>query len=368
MRVALVSSYAESLTNFRGPLIRELVTRGHEVFAFAPDFCGASRMDVEEFGAKAVGYALQRRGANPFAEAWSLGSLARQLRRVRPSFTVAYTIKPVLYTPLATLGCTRRCGAIITGRGQVLAGDNSQVRTARGLRVLYEQALRRTERVIFQNRDDLDFFYSQGWLDRVSWTGVVPGSGVDIDKFTPAPLPGQTGFLMLSRLLVSKGVHEYVEAARMVKKDHPDVEFRLGGPVETGTDAVRLESVRGWEDEGTITYLGQLGDVRPALRNTSAYVLPSYYGEGLPRSVLEAMATGRAVVTANTTGCRETVDQGRNGWVVPPKDPRALARALAWLVENPDECAVMGDRSREKACTEFESGHIARQTADLLGL
>ncbi|MDX1541447.1 MAG: glycosyltransferase, partial [Geminicoccaceae bacterium] len=190
---------------------------------------------------------------------------------------------------------------------------------------------------------------------RAEQSVLINGSGVDLRQFSPAPFPATPTFLLIARFLVEKGVRDFVEAARLVRSRHPNVRFVLvGGPDEANPSSIGRAELQGWLDEGIVENPGWLDDVRPAIAASSVYVLPSYYREGTPRTILEALAMGRPVVTTDAPGCRETVRHGVNGWLVPPRDPKALAAALLTFLDDPEPVARMGAESLALAREKYD--------------
>lgn len=355
-KVLVLGSFAESLTRFRGPLIAELVAQGHEVVACAPAADARVRRDLEALGARYVDLAMQRTGLNPLADLALLWRMVQMLRAERPQVLFCYTIKPVIYGALAArwLGGIR-VTPMITGLGYAFTAGGGRIRRLIGAvaRGLYRLALRRAHCVYFQNPDDLAEFRQLGLLPASARIQQVPGSGVDLAEFAARPLPTEPSFLLVARLVRDKGVREFVQAARVVRHRHPQVRFRIVGWIDENPSAIREEELAAWVSEGVVEFLGKLDDVRPALADCAVYVLPSYR-EGTPRSVLEAMAVGRAIITTDAPGCRETVRAQYNGVLVPVADADALAAAMMQLVERPDLVAAYGKASREMAERQFD--------------
>jgi glycosyltransferase involved in cell wall biosynthesis len=247
--------------------------------------------------------------------------------------------------------------ALITGLGYAFQGQEEDGGSRSLLRSLvkrlYGLALGGIHKVFFQNPDDEALFRSLGILRSVIPSRVVNGSGVDVAQYSVAPLPAEPSFLLIARLLGDKGVREYVEAARRVRVRQPAAVFRLVGWIDENPDAIHQHEVDGWVADGVIEYLGRLEDVRQAIGASSVYVLPSYR-EGTPRTILEAMAMGRAIVTTDAPGCRETVEDGDNGFLVPVKAVDELAAAMLRFVEQPLLAAKMGSRSRQIAEEKYD--------------
>ncbi len=348
MRIAVIASLPASLLNLRGPLLRALVAAGHEVVALAPD---GDLDTIRRLAAIGVGFRpipLARRGRDPFADLRLVWRLQRVLRALAPDAVLAYTIKPVVYGGLAArLAGVPAFHAMITGLGHTFAGETAGQRALRVVSAsLYRLGLARARSVFFQNPDDQALFTAWRLVPQGAHVARIAGSGVDLTHFTPAaPVVDGPVYLLLARLLEAKGIRDYVEAARLVRRSHPGAVFRLLGPFEDGPGGVPHAQIAAWQAEGIIEYLGEAADVRPAIAAASVVVLPSYYREGVPRSLLEGLAMGRPLVTTDATGCRETVVDGENGWLVPPRAPAALARAMARFAEEPALIAEMGARS-----------------------
>lgn len=356
MRIAFVASHAPSLINFRGALIASLSEAGHEVLAFSPNADEATIARLAELGAEHVPYPLQRTGTDPQADIETLRALTRAFVRLRPDVVFCYTVKPVVWGILAaTLAGVPRRVAMVTGLGHAfIDSEDRKTSTAAVVHSLYAVALRFAHRVIFHNEDDLRLFTDRKLVPDDGRAVVVNGSGVDIERFEQAPFPeGPLRFLLVARLLKEKGILEYVEAARIVRAKYPDVVFELVGPADTNPSGIQAEQARAWHEEGLIEYTGPLRDVRPAFARCHVYVLPSWR-EGMPRTNLEAMGTGRPLLTTDVAGCRQTVHKGQNGKLVPARDPQALADACEWFIQHADALPAMGNASRQLALAHFD--------------
>lgn len=372
MRILILASYAPSLINFRLDLMHDLRAAGHEVMAAAP---GQDADVVHALGEIGVGYEpidLDRAGVNPIRDLGSLVGLIKLFRRIRPDLVLAYTIKPVAYGLLAArLSGVRRRFGMITGLSYALmGGDGIKRRLLKRLTVrLYRQGLAGAEAVIFQNASDLAAFAENGMTRPGQKTVVVDGSGINLERFAAAPLPdGPPVFLLVARLLADKGIREYVDAARRLKRDHPDWRFQILGPLDITPTAIGKAEIDAWQQEGVIDYLGATKDVRPYLRACSAFVLPSYYPEGLPRSILEAMAIGRAIVTTDRPGCRETVVEAENGYLVPAGEIGPIATAMVDLGTEPGRLQAFGKASRDIAEHRFDVSLINQAILRILGV
>ena len=367
--VIMLGAYAPSLILFRGKLIETLVGRGHRVVAMASAIPPDIELRLREIGAEPCSVPIVNQSLNPFATASTWITLARHFRRLRPQVVIAYTAKPVILGGLAArVTGSARFVAMITGLGYAFIDGRETRRrlVRRAAAFLYRQALGRSHAIIFQNPDDRDFFRAEKLLPAHVEPVVVGGSGIDLDHFRPAPLPARAAFLMISRLLGDKGVREYLAASVRLKARHPDVAFRLIGYFDQSPDAIRQEELDAAISAG-VEFLGRQDDVRPGIAEASIYVLPSYH-EGTPRSVLEAMAMGRAVITTDVPGCRQTVDEGVNGLLVAARDPAALEAAMESLIDLPVRIAEMGACSRRIAEQRFDVHRVNETIVAAAGL
>lgn len=371
MRFILVAGYADSLLRFRGHLMAAIQACGIEVHVAAPGLVpGASvRLQLEQQGVVAHDMPLGRTGLNPLADLRSLLFLFGLMRRVRPHFIMGYTIKPVIYGTLAaTMAGVPRRFALITGLGHAFQEKREGGWLRALVQQLYALALRGAHKVFFQNPDDEALFRQLGLVGAGTGTIVVNGSGVDIDEYAEAPMPAGHHFLLIARLLGDKGVREYAEAARRIKQLHPSARFRLVGWIDDNPNAIQQSELDSWIHEGLIEHLGRLSDVRPAIAEASVFVLPSYYREGVPRTVLEALAMGRAIITTDTPGCRETVVDRENGYLIPPRSVDALVDAMRQFIEQPGLAGTMGRRSRQIAREKYDVHAVNAVMLDQMGL
>lgn len=363
-RILILASHARNLLNFRGPLLTTLIKQGWRVTAFAPEIDDETNARLSAMGVATVETPVSRNGINPMSDLAYCHALVGLFRRERPDVLFAYTAKPVIWGTLAArMAGVPRVVAMITGLGYAFTPPERPDWTHRIARLaagtLYRLALPRADHVLFQNPDDRDMFQRLAFNPPPHRVGLIAGSGVDLDHYAPSPPPATPSFLMLARLLKAKGVREYFAVARSLKHKYPNVEFRLGGAIDPGPDAIAAVELEAAVADG-ITYLGPLEDVRPALAEAAVFVLPSYR-EGTPRSVLEALATGRAVITTNAPGCRETVVAGVNGLLVPPRDASALESAIECLLKDPALIATMGRKSLELARSKYDVHTVNEQ-------
>ncbi len=356
MKVLVVGNIAQSLVNFRGPLLASMVERGHEVVAVAPEDDAGYTEALRELGVRYRIAPLQRASFNPVHDLGFLLALRRIVREERPDVFLGYTIKPVIYGNIAARWSgVRTRGALITGLGYAFGeGGLRQKVVGAVASFLYRLALSGIKVVFFQNPDDRAEFLRRRLVDPAR-TEVVAGSGIDLSRFVSSPPPAPPPvFLLIARLIREKGIEQFVEAARELKQRHPQARFQLLGPYDANPTAISEAQMAEWQGEGVVEYLGETHDVRPYLQAASVFVLPSYYREGTPRTALEALAVGRPVVTTDAPGCRETVVDGRNGFLVPPRDTKALILAMERFLSEPELVATMGAASLELARSKYD--------------
>ncbi len=353
-KIVFLASYPDSLINFRFQLIQEFIKKDFQVVAIAPENKKV-RETLEGVGVKFIALPLKRNGLNPFLDLALVVKLYRILRYERPERIFSYTIKPVIYGSVsAWLAGIPKIYSMITGTGYVFLNNSLKNKCVGFIaKKMFRCALRLNTFVFFQNPDNRAFFLEQHLISREQKTCVINGSGVDCDYFAPTPLPKTATFLMVARLLKDKGIYEYVEAAKKIQIHYPGTPCYLVGWVDTNPNAIKESELQAWVQESSVQYLGKLSDVRPAICNASVYVLPSYH-EGTPRTVLEAMAMKRPIITTDTPGCRETVVPSSNGFLVPVKDSDALYKAMVYFIENPEAIEKMGEASRKIALEKFD--------------
>lgn len=367
--ILFLGADAAYLYAFRGALMRAFQSRGYRVVAVAAVIGDFEATVFGDMGVTFRSWPLKKAALDPVADIGPVVSLWTILRQERPDVLFAHTIKPVIYgLMLARLAGVPRRTAMIPGLGYAFTeGGGWKRRIVRAVaRIGYRFALSAAHRVIFQNADDRDALRLQGALPPGIPTGLVNGSGVDMDRFVPAPWPdGPPTFLMVARLLRDKGVYEYVEAARIVRGAVPDARFVLVGAADSNPAAVGQDEVDGWVAEGLIEARGHVADPRAAYAACHVFVLPSYR-EGTPRTNLEAMAMARAIITTDAPGCRETVIDGHSGRLVAVRDHQALAEAMTSLARDPDRARQMGQAGLAMCAERFDLHEVARATMALI--
>lgn len=371
LRIAVVANTTWYIYNFRRNLMLHLKDMGHEVIAVGPEdrYAGLFRQD----GIAHVGVPFHGAGKNPLRELGTLLRLRRVFRQHRIDVVLSYTPKGNIYSAFALVGRDGRLVVNVSGLGRAFSREGLLARTVQGL---YQQAFRRAEWVFFQNDEDRSAFVGKRIVSHAK-SSRLPGSGVDLRRFSAPDLAadarrGEAGlaFLFVARLLWDKGIGEYVEAARLVKQRYPGAQFRVLGSIDRGgAGAVPEDTLRSWIATGLIDYLGACDDVRPHLAAADCVVLPSFYREGVPRSLLEAAAMSRPVITTDAIGCRDTVDDKQSGLLCKPRDSADLAEKIGqFMAMSPAERDLMGRRAREKMERDFDERIVIDAYSALLHL
>ncbi|MCH7334186.1 glycosyltransferase family 4 protein [Acinetobacter modestus] len=376
MRFLIIASYLPSILNFRGKLLEAIVNQGFEVHIACPDFLlfPDEVKRLKQFGYVLHEIPMQRTGTNPIADFKTLFNLYRLMKNVQPNYVLAYTIKPVIYGMLAaSMAQVPHRFALITGLGYAFQNIGKRSFFLKLVQNLYRLGLSRTEKVFFQNPDDRDLFKQLGLVNKYIPTVVVNGSGVNVQDFIVMDFPKNDEgeikivFLLIARLLVDKGVREYATAAQILKQKYPNLEFHLVGWIDENPAAITQEELNTWVEKKIVTYWGKLADVRPAITDCSIYVLPSYR-EGTPRTVLEAMSMGRAIITTDAPGCRETVVDGVNGYLVEVKSIQSLIDSMEKIIVQPELIQKMGQKSREIALNKYDVNAVNAHMLKEMGL
>lgn len=376
MKITVLVNYSESIISFRGELLHEFVTAGHEVIVCAPGDHGDVSDRLKKMGVTYRSIKLDRTGTNLFCDLAAFIKLIWMFLELRPDVVICYTIKPVIYGSMAArLTGVTHVFSIITGLGYVFIGDSWKQKLLRPIVCLmYRLAFACNDIFFFLNNDDKTTFATYGIINKSDKCVRVDGEGIDISKYpytvideeciddrvmdinshsVKQPALKMTSFLLIARLIRDKGIIEYVEAAKILTSKYSNIKFKLVGPLDSNPTSISKIQIKDWEASGIIEYLGETKNVRPFIQKSSVYVLPSYR-EGLPRTVLEAMAMGRPIITTDAPGCRETVIDNDNGFLVPVKSAEALAFAMEKFILNPDLIEKMGKRSREIVEVKFD--------------
>lgn len=363
LHMIMTGNTAWNILNFRMPLVRALLAKGHKVTILGP--ADGAEAQLEAAGCRFMPLDMNVKGLSPRDD----HALMRRFRRIftaeRPDLVLSYTIKNNIFGAMAA----RRLGIPflpnVTGLGTAFLSGGLLQRVAE---MLYRRAFARVPCVFFQNEEDRDLFLARR-LVRPEQVRLLPGSGVDLEYFVPAPVPTETSearpsFLMIARLLRDKGVVEYVEAARIIRARRPDIRFRLLGAVGVeNRSAIGPETLAEWQEEGVIDYLGTTSDDRPVVREADCIVPPSYR-EGAPRTLIEAGAMARPAITTDVPGCRSVVESGVTGFLCEARDAQSLAAALErFLLLPPQDGKAMGSAARDSMERIYDQAHVVTACA-----
>lgn len=361
--VLICSNYAWTILNFRLSLIKSLKKSGYRVVVLTQ--YDGSENRVQRYVDEMRPLFISRKGINPFVDAITLFDLIKHFFSIKPDYLFLFTIKPVIYGALAAKFFKFKTIITITGLGTAFIANNWLTKL---VQTLYRYSLSSINLAFFQNDDDRNIFIECG-LIKPDVCKLVPGSGIDTTHFSylPLPLVDNTTFLLIARMLWDKGVGEYVEAAKIIKRKYPDTKFQLLGPlgVENRT-CISTDTMADWVSEKFVEYLGEADDVRPYIETASCIVLPSYR-EGTSRVLLEAASMGRPVVATDVPGCREVLDDGITGFLCKSKDCIDLSKKIEiYLNLTADKRKIMGVKAREKVVRQFDQEIVNQLYIDAL--
>lgn len=360
--VLIACDSSHTLLEFRGKLIEELV-KDNKVFVFTPKI---SRQEVRDKleSLNVIVYENDLNGSNVsiFSDLKYIVQLYQLIKEIKPDVFFPYTFKPVIYGTMVAKLCKISCiTPMLTGLGYNFTDSGKKNRLVTAItKLLLRVSLRGSKdiRIIFQNRDDYHKLLNTGIIGLGQQAFVVNGSGVDLSHYDYSiPDTLNVSFLMISRLINAKGVKEYYEAAKSVRSKYPEIKFKLIGPFDNNIDSITLELFSKILFDDTLEYIGRVDDVRPYIKSASIVVLPSYYGEGVPRCLLEGMAMGRAVITCDSVGCRETIFNsaaGRNGFLVPVRNVSALVSKMEYYINHKTDIISFGINGRHFAKEKFD--------------
>lgn len=357
-RIMLLCSYAISLPHFRGDFIYCLVQNGYEVYGAAPDMTEDVAKELKKLGARPVSFSLQRTGQNPVNDIKSIIELRRIIKTHKIDLVFPYTIKPVIYGSIASNAVGVPVISLITGLGFSFSRSSRKAKIMQGItEFLYKLSIRKNKLIIFQNIDDHALFLRRKIISKNQKYRIVNGSGVNLNKYpfrVNKKATNDVKFILVARLIKEKGIELFINAATSLKKSYPYSEFHVIGAPDKSPSAIKLEKLHDLHSRNIIVYHGKQKNIPDFLSKSDVFVLPTYYREGVPRSILEALSVGMPVVTTDSPGCRETVKNEENGFLISPNDLASLKNALKYFLENPNKIEVMGLASRKMAETKFD--------------
>lgn len=374
-KIILIGTVASSFYGFRADLIRAMREKQYTVYAFTSEYTDADLKKIESLGAIPITYELNRGGLNPIADIIATYKLSKKIREIKPDLVFSYFSKPVIFGTIAAklakvpkvIGMLEGLGYTFTEQPEGLSKKTQLIKKVQVL--LYKIALPQLDKLIFLNPDD-----PKDLLDtykiKVKKIDVLGGIGLNLNTYQFSDkYPMEVTFIFIARLLAEKGINDYIHAAKIVKNKYSDTKFIVLGAIDKEALGALPESeLKSLIETKIIEYPGHVNNVSEWIENSSVFVLPSYYREGVPRSTQEAMAIGRAVITTDVPGCRETVEQGVNGFLVPKWNPEALAEKMIYFIEQPEQIEKMGYESYKIAQDKFDAEKVNQRLLNILGL
>lgn len=376
MKVIIVGTVASSFYGFRIDLIHTLLHKGHQVYAFTSEYTAEDLKRIEKLGVTPITYTLNRGGLNPLADMIATYKLSKKIRAIKPDLVFSYFSKPVIFGTLAAkLAKVPRVIGMLEGLGYTFTeqpeGLIKKTQFIKKIQVsLYKIALPQLDQLIFLNPDDPKDLLEKHAIS-VKKVEVLGGIGLKLQDYPYQPLSNirlPLKFLFIGRLLKEKGIHEFVQAAKLVKEKYPETEFTVLGAIDyANLGALSEVELHQLIQTNIIHYLGHVNNVSEWIAQNHIFVLPSYR-EGVPRSTQEAMAIGRAIITTDVPGCRETVIDGVNGFLVPKWNPDALAEKMIYFIEHPEQISLMGAASYQMAREKFDAHKVNEKLINFLGI
>ena len=375
-KIVMIGTTAACFYGFRADLIKELVEKNVKVYAFTTDHQVSELEKIEKLGAIPVVYSLNRGSLNPLSDLYATYKLSKQIRELKPDLVFSYFTKPVIYGSLAAkLSKVKKITAMLEGLGSPFTvhphGQSLKIKLIRFIQVsLYRIVFPFIDKIVFLNKDDpVDLIENNKIKHKANSPVVLGPIGLNLRdySYTPWNISNEISFIFIARLLAEKGIFEYVEAAKIVKKKYPHIIFRVIGGLDLenpyGLTQNQLDELI---ESKTIEYSGFVTNVDDYIKKSAVFILPSYYREGVPRSTQEAMAIGRPVITTDVPGCRDTVIDGVNGFLVPKWNPQALAEKMIYFIEHPEQIRMMGDESYKIAVEKFDADKVNQRLLEIL--
>jgi len=359
MKILLIGNQSNTIILFRKRLIEKLLDKGHDVYTLKMDDNPINEEIIRGIGATPLTYSFSRSGMNPLSDFFNTFALRNKIKAIKPDIVLSFFPKPVIFGTLAAkMAGVRNIFVLLEGLGYCFTESSHSISFKKKLIKfvqvsLYKFALPFAKKVMFLNKDDYHDLLKKNNI-KVKSHEVVGGIGVNLKEYNfNLPDKEELHFTMVSRLLIDKGVREFVQAAEIIKVKHPTVRFSIAGAFDDNPGGVPIDEYKKWIKEGAVEFLGQISDIKTHLISCSVFVLPSYR-EGVPRSTQEAMAIGRAIITTDVPGCRETIIDGYNGFIIPPFDTNSLVNSMLKFLENRQLVSAMGFVSREMAEKMFD--------------
>ena len=354
-KITIVGSTASSILKFRYDLIKRLIAEKYEVSVICNPPLRDEKKKLDDLNVKIYHFNLLNNRIKVFTDIVIIYKVYKYLKNIKPNIVMAYYVKPMIYAGIVTKILNINFFPLITGLTYVFYSKQIlRLIVKKILIYLYKFSFSHAKKIIFQNKDDLNYF-EKVKISKNLKKEIIEGSGVDSSFYAYKKiLPFPIKFFLAARLLNEKGINEYLEAASFLKKKYVQTEFYLAGDHDTSYDSINFKNLQKYIHDNTITYLGYKTDIKYILEKSHVYVLPSYH-EGMPRSVLEAMAVGRPIITTNVPGCRETVIDGVNGFLINARNASDLITKMEWFINNENKIQEMGKKSREIVISRFDN-------------
>lgn len=376
MKIILIGTAASSVLGFRANLIKALLQKQYTVYTFVTEYTDEELRKIEALKAIPVIYNLNRGGLNPLIDIKATYELSKKINKIAPDIVLSYFAKPVIFGTLAAkIAKVPKVIGMLEGLGYTFTdqpdGPSKKTQFIKSLQViLYKVALPQLDKLIFLNSDDLKDLLDK-YNIKVKHVEVLGGIGLDLEDYAYQPIVNfeqPINFIFVGRLLKEKGIHDFITAAQIVKENYPKTRFTVLGAIDTSNlGALKKVELDKLISLSIVNYAGQVDNVKDWLVVSDVFVLPSYR-EGVPLSTQEAMAIGRAVITTDVPGCRETVVDGVNGFLVEKWDPQALAEKMIYFIENPEQIAIMGYESHKMAQEKFDADEVNKRLLTILDL
>ncbi len=375
MIIIIIGTVASSFLGFRADLIKILIQKNHIVYAFTSEYTNSELEKIKLLGAMPVTYEQKRGGLNPLVDVISTYLLTNKIKAIAPDLVFSYFSKPVIFGTLAArwakvpkvIGMLEGLGYTFTKQPKGLIKRTQLIKQIQI--ALYRISLPRLDTLIFLNPDDPNDLLEE-YSIKVRKVEVLGGIGLNLDDYSYSNnYPKNPVFIFIARLLAEKGIHDYIAAAKIVKNIYPQARFVVLGAIDkVALGALTEVELRQFIKASIIEYPGHVNNVSDWITKSSVFVLPSYYREGVPRSTQEAMAIGRPIITTDVPGCRETVIDGVNGFLVEKWNPKALAEKMIYFIEHPEQIKKMGDESYKLAQEKFDADKVNKRLINMLGL
>lgn len=376
MRIIIIGTVASSFLGFRADFIKALLAKSYTIYAFTSEYTKRELRLIESLGAIPITYELNRGGMNPLADAKATYALSKKIKKISPDLVFSYFSKPVIFGTLAAkIAKVPRVIGMLEGLGYAFTeqpeGLSKKAKLIKSIQVLlYKIALPQLDKIIFLNPDDPKDLL-ESYHIKVKQVHILGGIGLDLDEYNYQPIEtvvSPFNFLFIGRMLKEKGIHDFIAAAKIVKQNYPNVQFNVLGAIDSSNlGALQQSELDRLISLNIINYPGQVDNVQKWIAASHVFVLPSYR-EGVPRSTQEAMAIGRAIITTDVPGCRETVVDGVNGFLVEKWSPQTLAEKMIYFIEHPEDIKKMGYESYKIAQDKFDAHKVNKRLINMLGL